>query len=628
MNWRNSCGDDAFVMAGLAAFVSDIGSSTAVRSFTSIPNHRERLAAFAAAVPCRVPAAVPSRVPDHLAATTTFAASRTYPGIVSAIGPSFRQYLDLNRCSLSDDGCDELSTFTHLKVLNLDQDLLTNVDNNATHSSKRSPSSPPRGSPPPPFPHLRVRGSPPPPSKDTCHGCLVGFAIVVAAGVAAGAIIAGVYFASRELSALLRSLKECADAWVRMGCPLVKKVYIGPHFSIRSFTGIPNHRERLAAFAAAVPRRVPAAVPGRVPDHLAATTTFAASRTYPGIVSAIGPSFRCSVDVCLGDYLGVKDSWMSSLQGSSLLSIHLSDIADLGLAQPKNCSNLISLTVCSNLISLRGMQCNCIIFGSNFNSCFAAVWQYLDLNRCSLSDDVCDELSTFTHLKVLNLGLYDITDTYLLHLKGLTRSVIEDQDLLTNVDNDATHSSKRSPSLPPRGSPPPPFPHLRVRGSPPPPSNDTCHGCLVGFAIVVAAGVAAGAIIAGVYFASRELSALLRSLKECDDAWGAFGDKQEDRISLLSDDLLSEIILRLDVIEAVRTRILSTCLNSFSSTMVKRSRPHKLRFTKVVRGPVGNEPRAAKSSAAARHHAHLKHIEFEGFRGTRNDIELASYMLI
>ncbi|KAL3518182.1 hypothetical protein ACH5RR_020771 [Cinchona calisaya] len=52
-------------------------------------------------------------------------------------------------------------------------------------------------------------------------------------------------------------------------------------------------------------------------------------------------------------------------------------------------------------------------------------------------------------------------------------------------------------------------------------------------------------------------------------------------------------------------------------------------FRLLARGRVGNEPRAAKSSAVAatEHHAHLKLIELEGFRGTRNDIELASYML-
>ncbi|KAL3517804.1 hypothetical protein ACH5RR_020393 [Cinchona calisaya] len=40
-----------------------------------------------------------------------------------------------------------------------------------------------------------------------------------------------------------------------------------------------------------------------------------------------------------------------------------------------------------------------------------------------------------------------------------------------------------------------------------------------------------------------------------------------------------------------------------------------------------NEPRGRKFSIAAGHHAHLKLMELQGFRGTRNEIELASYVL-
>ena len=52
-------------------------------------------------------------------------------------------------------------------------------------------------------------------------------------------------------------------------------------------------------------------------------------------------------DICLGDYPGVKDHWMTVLssQGSSLLSLHLSssEITDLGLCDLKHCMNLQSL---------------------------------------------------------------------------------------------------------------------------------------------------------------------------------------------------------------------------------------------------------------------------------------------
>ncbi|KAL3518230.1 hypothetical protein ACH5RR_020819 [Cinchona calisaya] len=81
---------------------------------------------------------------------------------------------------------------------------------------------------------------------------------------------------------------------------------------------------------------------------------------------------------------------------------------------------------------------------------------------------------------------------------------------------------------------------------------------------------------------------------------GAFVEKQADRISLLSDDLLSDIISRLNVVEAVRTRILSRrwrnifqsrsklhfCCDMFRSVQhynkCSNNRPHKLRFIKAV----------------------------------------------
>ncbi|KAI5679630.1 hypothetical protein M9H77_00857 [Catharanthus roseus] len=53
------------------------------------------------------------------------------------------------------------------------------------------------------------------------------------------------------------------------------------------------------------------------------------------------------LDICLGDYPGVKDHWMNvvSSQGSSLLSLHLSssEITDIGLNDLKHCSNLQAL---------------------------------------------------------------------------------------------------------------------------------------------------------------------------------------------------------------------------------------------------------------------------------------------
>lgn len=54
-------------------------------------------------------------------------------------------------------------------------------------------------------------------------------------------------------------------------------------------------------------------------------------------------------DVCLGDYPGVKDSWLDviSSQGSSLLSVDLSgsEVTDSGLAYLKDCPGLQGLTL-------------------------------------------------------------------------------------------------------------------------------------------------------------------------------------------------------------------------------------------------------------------------------------------
>ncbi|KAL3518351.1 hypothetical protein ACH5RR_020940 [Cinchona calisaya] len=86
-----------------------------------------------------------------------------------------------------------------------------------------------------------------------------------------------------------------------------------------------------------------------------------------------------------------------------------------------------------------------------------------------------------------------------------------------------------------------------------------CSGCkplplliLAGTGVVIGIGLAITS--SGLW---GKTVALVEKYRKHSILEGAFVDKQEDRISLLSDDLLSDIISRLDVIEAVRTRILS-----------------------------------------------------------------------
>lgn len=63
----------------------------------------------------------------------------------------------------------------------------------------------------------------------------------------------------------------------------------------------------------------------------------------------------------MGDYPGVKDSWLDviSSQGPSLLSVDLSgsDVMDSGLARLKDCPNLQGLTLnCCNHFSDNGLK--------------------------------------------------------------------------------------------------------------------------------------------------------------------------------------------------------------------------------------------------------------------------------
>ncbi|CAL5433863.1 unnamed protein product [Camellia sinensis] len=43
---------------------------------------------------------------------------------------------------------------------------------------------------------------------------------------------------------------------------------------------------------------------------------------------------------------------------------------------------------------------------------------YLNLSKCNLSDDGCEKFSGLRNLKVLNLGFNDISDAYLVHMRG------------------------------------------------------------------------------------------------------------------------------------------------------------------------------------------------------------------
>ncbi|XP_027125755.1 F-box/FBD/LRR-repeat protein At1g13570 [Coffea arabica] len=129
-----------------------------------------------------------------------------------------------------------------------------------------------------------------------------------------------------------------------------------------------------------------------------------------------------------------------------------------------------------------------------------------------------------------------------------------------------------------------------------------CSGQKAFLPLLVLAGTGAAAIGVAIMSSSGMLEktiAFLKNHHQQEVLKVAYGDAQEDRISQLSDDLLSEILSRLDLIEAIRTRILARRWNNIcqvrsrllldcrkicgeSQRIHTGSRRHKYRFLKAV----------------------------------------------
>ncbi|CAI0542644.1 unnamed protein product [Linum tenue] len=146
-------------------------------------------------------------------------------------------------------------------------------------------------------------------------------------------------------------------------------------------------------------------------------------------------------DVHLGDYPGVKDSWMDviSSQGSSLLSLDLSDseITDAALVCLKDCSNLQEMTLnyCESITEhglkhIRGLNSLTSLSFKRSTAITAEGMQAfstlvnlekLDLERCSQIHGGLIHLKGLTKLESLNIRCCKcITDLDMKALTGLT----------------------------------------------------------------------------------------------------------------------------------------------------------------------------------------------------------------
>ncbi|KAJ0965929.1 hypothetical protein J5N97_027067 [Dioscorea zingiberensis] len=146
-------------------------------------------------------------------------------------------------------------------------------------------------------------------------------------------------------------------------------------------------------------------------------------------------------DIHLGEYPGVKDSWMDiiSSQGQSLLSLDVSysDITDSGLSHLKDCSNLQNFTFnfsdqischglefmsgLSNLTSLSFKRSNAITAEGMKAFTHLVNLVKLDLERCLKIHGGLVHLKGLKNLESLNFRCCNcITDTDMKPLSGLT----------------------------------------------------------------------------------------------------------------------------------------------------------------------------------------------------------------
>nr|POE84257.1 f-box/lrr-repeat protein 20 [Quercus suber] len=158
-------------------------------------------------------------------------------------------------------------------------------------------------------------------------------------------------------------------------------------------------------------------------------------------------------DVFLGEYPGVKDSWMDfiSSQGSSLLSVDISgsEVTDSGLALLKDCPNLQTfafnytdqlsehglkhISGLSNLTSLSFKKCDAITAEGMRAFSNLINLEKLDLERCSGIHGGFFHLKGLLKLKSLNIRCCKcVTDLDLKAISGIT-SLKELQAFSSNI---------------------------------------------------------------------------------------------------------------------------------------------------------------------------------------------------
>ncbi|KAH7574334.1 hypothetical protein JRO89_XS03G0283700 [Xanthoceras sorbifolium] len=116
-----------------------------------------------------------------------------------------------------------------------------------------------------------------------------------------------------------------------------------------------------------------------------------------------------------GDFIKVRLKCLQAVRLTMLKELQVSNcnITDLGVSYLRGLRKLI-------MLNLEG--CNvtaaCLDYISGYFCAALVALAYLNLNRCSISDDGCDKFSGLKNLKILSLGFNNITDACLVHLKG------------------------------------------------------------------------------------------------------------------------------------------------------------------------------------------------------------------
>ncbi|KAH7574347.1 hypothetical protein JRO89_XS03G0285000 [Xanthoceras sorbifolium] len=167
-----------------------------------------------------------------------------------------------------------------------------------------------------------------------------------------------------------------------------------------------------------------------------------------GPVLALGPSEIWHDVSCLSglaNVFGLSSPLVLGLTMLKELQVSNCNITDLGVSYLRGLGKLIMLNLegcnvtaaCLDYISgyidlERSLNCHDNL---NIGDATLVALAYLNLNRCSISDDGCDKFSGLKNLKILSLGFNNITDACLVHLKGSLSLCLSVSLYLTNLES-------------------------------------------------------------------------------------------------------------------------------------------------------------------------------------------------